>query len=280
MIGRMAILAVGAAALVTQDQPPRSQAGWPCIGRPDPSFFRVAEATGGQVFLFDKSEIGSSALLPIMAGRHDETVFRAAGSLVEGRHEFSFPVDSAVDSLMVSVSLQCLQSVDIVTPSGPLLQSAAAGEFHAFRAGRIVTQPKPEPGDWHVRVAGHGMFFLVAQAKSELSLDRVAFVRDGGRPGHEGLFPTHEPPRAAVPQWLAIDVSGRIREVRARLVTSAFDAIASLPLRESSSSASAHEFVAQVTPPAGAFRIVVSGIDEAGLPVQRVHAPLFEPTPR
>jgi hypothetical protein len=280
MIGRTAILAVGTVALVAQDQQPRSQPGWPCVGTPDPSYVRVAEATGGQLFLFDKSEIGRSAILPIAAGRYDETVFRAAGSLVEGRHEFSFPIDSAVEGVMVSVSLQCLQSVDIVTPSGELLQNTGAGEFHAFRAGRIVTLPQPEPGGWHVRVAGRGMFFLVVQAKSELSLDRVEFVRDGGRPGHEGLFPTHEPPRAAVPQWLAIGVSGNVSDVRARLVTSAFEAITALPLRQSSPGAVDHEFVAQVTPPATAFRIVVSGVDALGLPFQRVHAPLFETTRR
>ena len=124
------------------------------------------------------------------------------------------------------------------------------------------------------------MFFLAVQAKSELSLDRVEFVRDGVRPGHEGLFPTHEPPRATVPQWLAIGVSGSMSDVRARLVTPEFEEITTLPLREWSPGANDHEFVAEVTPPATAFRIVVSGVDALGLPFQRVHAPLFEPTLR
>jgi hypothetical protein len=275
------MLAVGATAMVAQNQQPRSLQGWPCVGTPDPSYFRVAEASGGQVFLFDKSEIGSSAILAIAARRHEETLFRSAGSLVEGRHEFSFPVDSTIESMMVSVSLQCLQSVDVITPSGQVLQQTAASEFHAFRAGRIVTLAQPEPGAWRVRVAGRGMFFLVVQAKSELSLDRVEFVREGGRPGHEGLFPTHEPPRAAGPQWLAIGLSGQVSSVTARLVTSPFEQIATLRLPESSSApAGEQEFVAQVTPPAIAFRVVVSGVDAIGLPFQRVHAPMFEPTAR
>lgn len=291
VIGRTAILAVGALALAVgeaapgaQDQQPRSQPGWPCVGRPDPAYFRIAEATGGQVFLFDKSEIGNSAILAIMASRYDETVFRMAGSLVDGRYEFSFPIESAVEGVMISVSLQCLQSSDIVTPSGQLLQNTAPGDFHVFHAGRIVTLPQPEPGIWRVRVSGHGMFSLVVQAKSELSLDRVRFVREGGRPGHEGLFPTHEPPRAAVPQWIAIEVTGSLSDVRARLVTSAFENLATLHLRESSGAiepgALEHEFLAQVTPPATPFRVVVSGFDAAGLPFQRVHAPLFEPARR
>lgn len=281
MIGRLAMLAVGAAALVAQDQQPRSQPGWPCVGTPDPSYFRVAEATGGQVFLFDKSEIGSSAIPTIAARRHEETLFRAAGSLVDGRHEFAFPIDSTIESMMISVSLQCLQSVDVITPSGQVLQQTAANEFHGFRAGRIVTLLQPMPGAWRVRVAGRGMFFLVVQAKSELSLDRVEFVREGGRPGYEGLFPTHEPPRAGVPQWLAIGFSGQVSNVTARLVTSPFEEIATLRLPESSSaSADEQELVVQVTPPSLAFRVVVSGLDAIGLPFQRVHAPMFEPTAR
>jgi len=270
--------ALAAASTSAQDQQPRSQPGWPCVGRPDPSYFKIAEATGGQVFLFDKSEIGSSAIVAIAAGKYEETVFRAAGSLAAGRHEFSFPIDSTIEAMMVSVSLQCLESVDIVRPSGQLLESmSTAAEIHAFRAGRVATLPHPEHGRWRVRVAGHGMFFLVAQAKSDLSLDRVEFVREGGRPGHEGLFAIHEPPRAGVPQLLAMELAGTMSGVRARVVTSAFDDAGAIVLRESPGATNGREFVASVVPPAAAFRVVVSGLDPLGLPFQRVYAPLFEP---
>lgn len=62
--------------------------------------------------------------------------------------------------------------------SGHLVENAAAGEFHQFRAGRIVTLPQPEPGLWRVRLSGHGMGFLVVQAKSDASIGRVEFVRE------------------------------------------------------------------------------------------------------
>src|SRR5262245_15944677 len=142
MIGRTAILAVGAVAFLGQDQQPRSQPGWPCVGRPDPTYFSIAEATGGQLFLFDKSEVAESALLSVSSRRYEDTLLRVAGSLIDGRHELPFPIDSAVDDVMFSVSLQCLQSVDIVTPSGQLLQNTV-GELHTFHAGRIVTLPQP-----------------------------------------------------------------------------------------------------------------------------------------
>ena len=72
-----------ATTLVAQDQQPRSRPGWPCVGKPDPSYFTVAEGSGGQVFLFDPSEVGESSALMIGAMKHEETVYRAAGTLAE-----------------------------------------------------------------------------------------------------------------------------------------------------------------------------------------------------
>ena len=262
--------------LVAQDQQPRSRPGWPCVGKPDPSYFTVAEGSGGQVFLFDPSEVGESSALMIGAMKHEETVYRAAGTLAEGVHEFSIPVDSAIESAMFSVSLQCLQVVEIVRPSGDELRANDPGvEYHQFQAGRIVTLPNPTPGAWTVRVAGKGMFFLVLQAKSELTLDRVAFVEPGGRPGHEGLFPMKGAPRRGVAQKLEVEMSGAFRNPRFRFVTSAADLIQELPLEAQEGSSGEQSFLGDVTPSARQFRLAVSGQDGRGFPFQRVHAPLF-----
>ena len=265
-----------ATTLVAQDQQPRSRPGWPCVGKPDPSYFTVAEGSGGQVFLFDPSEVGESSALMIGAMKHEETVYRAAGTLAEGVHEFSIPVDSAIESAMFSVSLQCLQVVEIVRPSGDELRANDPGvEYHQFQAGRIVTLPNPTPGAWTVRVAGKGMFFLVLQAKSELTLDRVAFVEPGGRPGHEGLFPIKGAPRRGVAQKLEVEMSGAFRNPRFRFVTSAAELIQELPLEAQEGSSGEQSFLGDVTPSARQFRLAVSGQDGRGFPFQRVHAPLF-----
>jgi hypothetical protein len=259
-----------------QDQQPRYQPDWPCVGRPDPSYIRIAEATGGQVFLFHPSELGQSAALAI--GNNDaETLFRVVGSLKDGIHEYAIPVDATVETIRFSVSLQCLQIAEIARPDGVLLQAAdPAVEYDQFQAGRIVSVRQPAPGIWRVRVSGRGLFSLVVQGRSEVSLDAVEFVREAGRPGHEGLLPSHEPPKAGVPQMLRIAVSGPVADVRARLVTSMFAELQPLSLRGVSQDDDQQEWVAVVTPPPGAFRVVVTGRDERGSVVQRVHAPLLE----
>jgi hypothetical protein len=270
------VVAAIATAVAAQDQQPRSRPGWPCVGKPDPSYFTVAEGSGGQVFLFDPSEVGESSVLMIGAMKHEETVFRAAGTLAEGVHEFSIPLDSTIESAMFSVSLQCLQVVEIVRPSGGELRANDPGvDYRQFQAGRIVTLPKPTPGAWTVRVAGKGMFFLVLQAKTELSLDRVEFVEPGGRPGHEGLFPIKGGPKRGVTQKLEVELSGDARNPRFRFVSSAAEMIQDVALQPEGGGGETQSFLGDVTPRAGQFRLVVTGVDSLGFPFQRVHAPLF-----
>jgi von Willebrand factor A domain-containing protein 7 len=258
------------------DQQPRYQPDWPCVGRPDPSYVRVAEATGGQLFLFHPSELGQSAALAI-GNDYAETLFRVVAFLDDGIHEYAVPVDTTIETVRFSVSLQCLQIVEIARPDGVLLQAAdPAVQYDQFQAGRIVSVRQPEPGVWRVRASGRGLFSLVVQGRSEVSLDAVEFVCEVGLPGHEGLLPTHEPPRAGVPQMLRITVSGPVADVRARLVTSIFEDLQPLSLRALSQDDDEQELLAVVTPRPGMFRVVVTGRDERGYVVQRVHAPLFE----
>ena len=262
-----AFLVCAATAAAGQDQQPRSRPGWPCVGKPDPSYFTVAEGSGGQVFLFDPSEIGESSVLMIGAMKHEETVFRAAGTLAEGVHEFSIPVDSTIESALFSISLQCLQVVEIVRPSGDELRENDPGvDYHQFQAGRMVTVPRPTPGAWTVRVAGKGMFFLVLQAKTELSLDRVSFVEPGGRPGHEGLFPIKGSPKRGVRQQLEVEMSGSLQNPAFRFVSSSADTIQDLSLQRQPGSGDDLDFLGEVTPRARQFRLAVTGTDARGFP--------------
>jgi hypothetical protein len=272
MLSMLAALPAGA-----QQQVPRERPGWPCVGRPDPTYVRTAEATGGQVFLFDKSEIGESAALMIAGWRHTETIFRVSGSVTEGVHDFVVPIDSTVESVMISVSLQCLQVADITTPSGAGLRANDPGvDYHQFEAGRIVTVASPAPGAWKVTVSGRGLFFLVVQAKTELSLGTARFVAPGGRPGHEGLFPVKGAVPAGSARLLEVDLHGTAREVRFRFVSSQGDALQDVALApQDGGSGDDQTYVGEVTPKAAEYRLQVSGVDGKGFPFTRMHAPLF-----
>src|SRR5206468_7080013 len=64
-----------------QQQLPNPRAGFPCGARLDPSYFRVAEGTGGHLLLLAPEEIGDSAALLTAFGDHPQTIFRLAGSM-------------------------------------------------------------------------------------------------------------------------------------------------------------------------------------------------------
>jgi hypothetical protein len=192
-------------------------------------------------------------------------------------HDFVVPIDSTVQSVLISVSLQCLQVADITTPSGVGLRANDPGvDYHQFEAGRIVTVASPSPGAWKVTVSGRGLFFLVVQAKTDLTLGTARFVAPGGRPGHDGLFPVKGALPAGSARLLEVDLHGTARDVRFRFVSSQGDALQDLALAlQEGGSDDDQTYVGQVTPKAAEYRLQVSGVDGKGFPFTRMHAPLF-----
>ena len=263
----LTIVVVSAAAPAgAQNQQPASRPGWPCAGRPDPSYFRIAEGSGGQFFLFHPSEVGDSGALMAAAMLHGATVLRAGGQLAAGLHDFAVPVDR-VDSLLFSLSVQCLEVAEIVRPSGAVLQAADPGvEYHQYEAGRIVTILRPDPGEWRVRLSGTRLFLVTVQAKGGLSVEGPRFIPD-------------DPLEAGRARVLRFSASPEARDVHARLVTQGFQDLGAVPLRIVRDD-TGEQFAGEITPPARPFRLVVTGHDGAGFPFQRVHAPLFDPAPR
>ena len=147
-----------------QQQTPNPRSGWPCGARLDPSYFRVAEGTGGHLLLLSPEEIGDSTALLTAFTAHPATIFRLAGAVTPGLHEIAVRIDSSIDSVLFSISVQCLQTADVVRPSG----AAAIGDdvtlLPNFRAEHMVIVRRPEPGVWTLRVVGSGIGGIVVQA--------------------------------------------------------------------------------------------------------------------
>ena len=265
-----------------QTQRPESKPGWPCVAGKavDPSYVKVAEATGGQVFLFDRSEAGRSLVLVRNTGRHQDTIFRSTGTLSTGSREFSFPVDSTVQSLMISVSLQCLQSITVYRPSHTEVHGGEPDvDENRFKSGLILILAKPLAGEWRVRIAGIGMFFAVVTAKSSISLDSAEFVEPGGRPGHEGLFPVKGPVHLGEQRTLSVRLTAPAGDKRFSLVDPAGEWLDTLDLKPVAGDADQSEFSGAFVLKYSPFRVAVQGMDEAGYAYQRALARPFAPSP-
>ena len=260
-----------AAFLSAQEQVPASRPGWPCVaGRAiDPAYVRTAEATGGQVFLFDRTEAGRSMVLMQNSGKHEDTIFRSTGVLSTGSREFTFPVDSTIESLMVTVTLQCLQSITVLRPTNTEVH---AGEpdvnDNRFRSGQVLILTKPQAGAWRVRIAGIGLFFVVAQAKSSISIGSVEFVELRGRLGHEGMFPVKGRICLGEQRTLSVNLNAPVGETHFRLIDSAGKTLE--PLEMSAGEGGEGTFEGKLTLKHAAFRVAVEGRDATGYPYQRV----------
>ena len=251
-----------------QQQPSNPRAGWPCGARLDPSYFRVAEGSGGHLLLLAPAEVGDSAALLTAFGAHPQTLFRLAGEIKAGLHEFRVPIDSSVESVLFSISVQCLQAADVARPSGALVGGADVTDLSNFSAERMVIVGRPEPGVWTIRAAGSGIAGVMVQGRSALGIAQVEFAAIGST-----VFTPM--PLAGVENAVRIGLSGHATQVTASLVNGAFRRIAPLPLRAGETESS---YVSRFTPGTEGFRVLVEGKDPDGVPFQRVHAPLFTPT--
>ena len=233
-------------------QQPNIEPGWPCTGKPravDPAYVKTSEASGGQVFLFDRSEVRGFTLIANGNSRHGATVARATGT-VTNYVDLRVPVDPSIESLFVSVSLQCKQRVILYDPqSRDYRADANGGQDDVFLAGRIATIPKPAPGIWTVRLLGTGMYFAVVQAKSSLNVGKAEMKN--------GAISIFAMPGASF-----------------RLVGSDGETIQDLPLTASPEAPG--RYSGPFTPPGKSFRVQATATDAQGYLVQRMDRRLYE----
>ena len=257
------IIAGAAAAWLLQaqvsGQQQGPQPGWPCTGTIDSAYVRMAEATGGVVMLFKPSELTGAAAQMTASSRHDEVVFRGGAQVAQATHVLDVPIDSSIESVYFFVSMQCLQSVAVVGPTGEEIKTDAPGvEHHAFEAIRLLTVPAPAPGLWRVKVTGRGFMSLIVKAKSDLTLANVV-LGDGGAPRKSG----------SGPQRLEATMRGSASEIGFELVSVAGARIRRLDMALERETDDERTYAADITPPSE-FRVAMIGRDPRGFRFQRV----------
>jgi hypothetical protein len=240
-----------------------SRPGWPCAGKVDPAYVQVAEATGGKVLLFHPTELEGAAFDDRLSREHRETVFRAAGQLAGESYELTVPIDSTIESAYFSVSVQCLQVVSLMAPSGQELAPGAPGvEYHQFESIRLFVVPRPEPGIWKVFAGGQGFFSMIVSARTDLRLAKIAWANRGTTPSRQDATS------------IEATVSGPVRQAGFHFVAANGSLIQSLELSLYDESSDGRNYVGFVTKPRANFRVAVTGLDSNGFPFQRMDSRL------
>jgi len=251
-----------------QQQAPTSRAGWPCGARMDSSYFGLAEGTGGHLLLLAPEEISDSTALLTAFNNHPQTISRTAGTIQRGLHEFSVPIDSSVESVLFSMSVQCLQRAEVVRPSGDPAIGDDITDLSNFRAERMVVVRRPQAGTWTMRVEGNGVGGIVVQARTPIALTQVEFAASSNTTF--GAIPA-----AGVENRLRLRVRGDVSDLHASLVDGTSQRITDLKLETGDGDGT---FVSRINLGTTAFRVLVTGRDAEGQPVQRVSASLLTPS--
>jgi hypothetical protein len=245
-------------------------------GAADPSYIRTANETGGIPMFLLRSEAGKAFHLVRETTRTNvSTVFWGSGLLDAQRQTADIPVDSLTQRITFAISFAAEGSnVTIVPPRSPAIaQGSPDSEVTDLHCGRIVTVTRPEVGNWHVELTGKGRYWLEAQVQSELYTVNLDFVREGGRPGHEGLFQIEGQPVAGKPATIRAVLSEHgTRTQEFYFANERGETIRQLPLRPVSGSGG--EFLGTADLPDVPFRVAVRGVDANGKDYQRFFAPL------
>ena len=271
-------LVLGLSALVVFGRPAFSSPQETC-GRADPAYIQTASETGGIPMFLQPSEAGKAFHLVRETTRNNiSTILWATGTLDGHVQPAMLPVDSTSHRMTVAFSSAAEGSnIKIVPPSGATIsQTSTNTEITELRCGRIVTVASPEPGIWRVELTGHGKFWLEAQVQSDIHFLRAEFVRQGGRPGHEGFFRIDGQPIAGKPAMIRASLSAEgARNHEFYLASERGELIQKLQMHATGSSGDGYMGTADL--PNVPFRVAVTGIDGSGKPYQRFYASLFRP---
>jgi hypothetical protein len=165
----------------------------------------------------------------------------------------------------------------LTQPSGGAIREGLAGaEVTKLNCGQILTMSSPEAGEWRAEITGKGRFWMAAQAQSAIYFIGAEFVKEGGRPGHEGLFRIQGQPLSGTPATLQTSLSASATQsTEFYLVTEGGQAIQKLQMHAVSSDPELLEFVGGVNLPSVPFRVAVIGRDSNGKQYQRFFSNLF-----
>jgi hypothetical protein len=258
----------------------RSRAFGPdACGPADPAYINTVNETGGIPMFLQRSEAAKSFHLVRESTRNNvSTVFWATGTLDGKPQTITIPVDSVTKRITFAFSMDTKGSqLKLTQPSGGAITKGLADtEDTELNCGRVLTVSSPEAGVWHAEISGTGKYWMEAQAQSDIFFVGVEFVKEGGRPGHEGMFRIQGQPVAGAPAMLQASLSaGATKTTEFYLVTERGETIQKLQMHAVNSDRQSLEFIGSVDLPSVPFRVAVTGRDVRDRQYQRFFPNLF-----
>ncbi|KAF3908076.1 hypothetical protein ABW21_db0205205 [Orbilia brochopaga] len=156
----------------------------------------IATETGGHVIKVDEdADIEKTAEFLKMLSNPDLAEILSVGGSAERDQvvDFTFPIDSSLESLLFSTS--GVASFELFSPDGsryPLDPAANKNIRVRELSDNIaldISISVPPPGAYRISLRCSGDYTLSVSGKSDLFLAGFRFTEMRGRPGHEGAYP-------------------------------------------------------------------------------------------
>lgn len=241
----------------------------------DPSYIRVANDSGGQLFFLSPSEAGNITKLADFIVRSNAVNVLSIGDTFSGTAKtYTVPVDSTMTR--VTFSGAGTSSVIVKRPDGSTVLSSDPGvSFLSLSGGAVYSIVNPVPGNWSLTVNGSSNFSVDVSGESKLDLSSFRFVKPGGRLGHEGYFPIPGFPLAGEEITVDALVSGIFSTTQFEFRAKTGETLQ--PLSLTLVHGTTDEFAGQVTPLNSPFLVYLTGLDAVGFPYQRVLTSRIKP---
>ena len=244
----------------------------------DPAYTRVAQATGGQVFVVNPNETSLlfNLFKPTLKGNRDHLLFLQDTHSATAK-TYTIPADSTITDMTFSITSDALSMAKVFRPSGAeVLPIDPSVTITRLPTAKIVEITKPEAGTWELSVSGTGQLSMSVSGTSSISFHDFNFVEERGRLGHTGLFPiVGEPIRSDTPAWATAFITGKIATANFELLALDNRLIRPIELHKGTGEVAIDEFFGAFTLPTEPFRVSVKGVDQAGKAFMRVYPKVF-----
>jgi von Willebrand factor A domain-containing protein 7 len=251
----------------------------PCERPVDANYLKLAEESGGQVMMLDKSEMAQSADLLMASYSYPDAVLRAGGKIDDEIREFSFPIDATIKRLSFTIFVQCTPAITVLRADGSEVTAGEAGVTgNLYQAGRLLTVMKPMAGEWRVRLAGRGLFSVVVRAESEIKMSDLTFIKKRrGANQQDEVTPINNSPRAGTEQLISVRLTGELKTSLFKIVNGEGNLLKTVQLTKVSGAQGSALYSGSLILPNEPFRFLVTGETTSGLRYQRYHQPLIRP---
>ena len=272
----------------------------------DPLYQKLADETGGTVWVFDRE---FERQHPGLTGTVLAADYRASRPLVtthgeiSGYKSFEASLEGGESTLVVTATGSNLQSFELRRPSGNAVADDGVQNIYAKLAnGGAFVVKNPEPGTWTAVINGEGNFAVHMSAapsngahrespivtpasptaerpSSDIEFDDFEFQQVAGRPGHEGLFKIDGYPVAGKTYPVEARISGDFSTVRFEFRSADGQSLSTLQLKHDRDQdlRDQRTYTGEVEVPAVPFRIYASGVDQRGQRYQRSLTHLVRP---